>query len=119
MEERRAEGLDGSPWLLPAPSDGAQPVTRTRLHNWIRATKFKHRIDVPRLGYHSEKRAGIRDSRFRALPAKAQEELAGTTWEMMRRVYDHVDLPALKDAGQARARQASPYGGVRGSACGT
>ena len=27
-----------------------------------------------------------------------QEELAGTTWETMRRVYDYVDLPTLQDA---------------------
>jgi hypothetical protein len=27
-----------------------------------------------------------------------QEELAGTTWETMRRVYDFVDLPTLHNA---------------------
>ena len=98
MEERRAEGLEASPWLLPAPSDVAQPVSKNRLHHWMKATKRKHGIKVPRLGYHAEKRAGIRDSRFRALPPKVQEELAGTTWETMRRVYDYVDLPTLQDA---------------------
>jgi integrase len=95
---RREEGLDGSPWLLPAPLDGAVPVSRISLDTYMRATKRAQGINVPRLGYHGEKRAGIRDPRFRALDPAVQEELAGTTWETMRRVYDYVDLPTLKDA---------------------
>ncbi len=92
---RREEGLGDSPWLHPAPSDAAQPLSKNRWHNWMRATTKKHGIDVPRLGYHAEERAGIRDPRFRALPPKVQEELAGTTWETMRRIYDFVDLQMM------------------------
>jgi hypothetical protein len=55
-------------------------------------------INIPRLGYHGEKRAGIRDPKFRRLDPAVQEELAGTTWETMRRVYDYVDMPTLQGA---------------------
>jgi site-specific recombinase XerD len=98
MEERRAEGLEASPWLLPAPGDVTEPVSNNRLHHWMKTAKKREGIKVPRLGYHAEKRAGIRDKRFRALPAKVQEELAGTTWDTMRKVYDYVDLPTLHEA---------------------
>jgi len=61
-------------------------------------TKKEQGINIPRLGYHGEKRAGIRDPKFRRLDPAVQEELAGTTWETMRRVYDFVDLPTLQNA---------------------
>lgn len=98
LVKRREEGLGESPWLLPAPSDPAQPVSRQRLHNWMKAARNKLGINLPRLGYHGEKRAGIRDPRFRNLAPAIQEELAGTTWGTMRRIYDYVDLPTLQEA---------------------
>jgi integrase len=98
LEHRRAEGMDHSPWLIPAEANPAQPVPLTRLDNWMRATKKAQGLDLPRLGYHGEKRAGIRDPKFRRLDPAVQEELAGTTWETMRRVYDYVDLPTLRNA---------------------
>ena len=98
LEHRREEGLEHSPWLIPAEANAAQPVPRSRLDNWMRATKKAQGINLPRLGYHGEKRAGIRDPKFRRLDPAVQEELAGTTWETMRRVYDFVDLPTLQDA---------------------
>ncbi len=98
LAHSRAEGLQDSPWLIPGPDDGTQPVRRTRLDNWMRATKKAQGINIPRLGYHGEKRAGIRDPKFRSLDPAVQEELAGTTWETMRRVYDFVDMPTLQDA---------------------
>jgi hypothetical protein len=66
-------------------------VSKNALHNWMKRIKDRLGIDLPILGYHAEKRAGIRDPRFRALPPKVQEELAGTTWNTMRKVYDYVD----------------------------
>lgn len=106
LERRRAEGLDASPWLLPAERDPSQPVSKNTLHNWMKRSKERLGIDLPRLGYHAEKRAGIRDPRFRALPPKVQEALAGTTWDTMRKVYDYVDLPTLQDA--VAALEAAP-----------
>ena len=98
LEQRRAEGLEASKWLMPAELDPSQPVSKNSLHNWMKRTKQRLGIKIPRLGYHAEKRAGIRDPRFRALAPKVQEELAGTTWDTMRKVYDFVDLPTLQDA---------------------
>jgi integrase len=92
------EGLEGSPWLIPAQDDPAQPISRVRLDHWMRRTKREQGINIPRLGYHGEKRAGIRDPKFRRLDPAVQEELAGTTWDTMRRVYDYVDMPTLQGA---------------------
>ncbi|HEU4557201.1 MAG TPA: tyrosine-type recombinase/integrase, partial [Longimicrobium sp.] len=108
LERRRAEGLDASPWLLPAKHDASQPVGKNVLHNLMKLTKRRLGINVARLGYHAEKRAGIRDPRFRALPPKVQEELAGTTWDTMRKVYDYVDLPTLHDAVAALEADPAP-----------
>jgi integrase len=110
---RRDEGLQHSPWLLPAPDDATKPVPRTRLDNWMRATKKAQGINVHRLGYHGEKRAGIRDPKFRGLDPAVQEELAGTTWETMRRVYDYVDMPTLQDAVRALEADSEPVAPVQ------
>ncbi len=113
LANRREEGLDGSPWLIPAENDPTRPVPRSRLDNWMRATKKARGLDIPRLGYHGEKQAGIRDPKFRKLDPAVQEELAGTTWETMRRVYDYVDVPTLRAAvaslegGSKRRKKAS------------
>lgn len=64
----------------------------------MRGTKKAQGLNIPRLGYHGEKRAGIRDPKFRKLDPAVQEELAGTTWETMRRIYDYVDVPTLRAA---------------------
>jgi hypothetical protein len=88
LERRRADGLDASPWLLPAERDPSQPVGKNALHNWMKRGKDRLGIAVPRLGNHAEKRAGSRDPRFLALPPKVQETLAGTTWDAIRKVYD-------------------------------
>jgi len=98
MEWRRAEGVGDSPWLFPATRTPDQPVSRSCLHHWMQKTRRACGFNVPRLGYHGEKRAGIRDPKFRALPAPVQEELAGTTYGTIMRVYEYVDLPALFDA---------------------
>jgi len=50
------------------------------------------------LGFHGEKRAGVRDPRFRQLPPKVQEELAGTNWETLRRIYDDVSVEEMRAA---------------------
>jgi integrase len=107
LANRREEGLEASPWLIPAEGDPTRPVPRSRLDNWMRGTKKAQGLNIPRLGYHGEKRAGIRDPKFRKLDPAVQEELAGTTWETMRRVYDYVDVPTL------RAAVASLEGGTK------
>jgi hypothetical protein len=38
-----------------------------------------------------------------------QEELAGTTWDTMRKVYDYVDLPTLHEAVAALEADPVPF----------
>jgi hypothetical protein len=64
----------------------------------MRRTKKRLGIDIRGLGYHGEKRAGIRDPRFRALPASVQEAISGTAFETLRRVYDYVGLDDMREA---------------------
>ncbi|MCH8813404.1 MAG: hypothetical protein IID07_16395 [Gemmatimonadetes bacterium] len=62
------------------------------------------------VGYHSEKRSGVRDSKFRALPPKIQEELAGTSYETLRGTYDYVSPEEMREAmdkGQADRKAGS------------
>jgi len=64
-------------------------------------------IDVPRLGFHAQKRAGVRTPEFRSLPPKMQETLAGTTHKTLRDVYDDVSVDEMREAGDLveRARR--------------
>jgi integrase len=114
LANRREEGLSASEWLFPAEDDPTRPVPRYQLDNWMRATKKAQGIKVHRLGYHGEKRAGIRDPKFRRLDPAVQEELAGTTWETMRRVYDYVDVPTMREA-VARLEGTGTRGGRKSS----
>lgn len=123
LAHRREDGLQDSPWLLPAEDDPAKAVPRSRLDNFMRRTKREQGINIPRLGYHGEKRAGIRDPKFRSLDPAVQEELAGTTWDTMRRVYDFVDVSTLKAAVAAleadttpAPRPVKPRGGLKKAA---
>jgi hypothetical protein len=50
------------------------------------------------VGYHSEKREGVRDKSFRSLPPKIQEELAGTRFETLSSIYDNVDVEDMRAA---------------------
>ena len=50
------------------------------------------------VGFHSEKRSGVRTPEFRALPPKIQEELAGTKYSTLRETYDHVTPEDMREA---------------------
>lgn len=50
------------------------------------------------VGFHSEKRAGVRDPEFRKLPAAIQEEIAGTNYTTLRRIYDEVTAEDIREA---------------------
>jgi hypothetical protein len=81
LANRREEGLvyslDASPWLIPAEGDPTRLVPRSRSDNWMRSTKQARGLNIPRIGYHGEKRAGIQDPKLRKLDPAVQEELAG------------------------------------------
>lgn len=87
-----------SPWLIPAEQDPSRPVSRSVLNDWMQRVKERAGVDVERLGFHAYKRAGIRTKEFRALPAKVQEQLTGTTHAMLRAVYDEVPFEELAEA---------------------
>jgi hypothetical protein len=49
-----------------------------------------------RVGFHSEKRAGVRDPKFRKLEPIFQEKISGTNFETLRRIYDDVSTDELR-----------------------
>ncbi|HUP25674.1 MAG TPA: hypothetical protein VNB06_22370, partial [Thermoanaerobaculia bacterium] len=57
-----------------------------------------------RVGFHSEKRAGVRDPRFRALPPAIQEAWAGTSYQVLKDVYDDVTAEDIREAIQQQER---------------
>lgn len=59
------------------------------------------------VGYHAEKRAGVRDPGFLSLPAAIQEEIAGTNYTTLRRNCDEVSVEDMRDAWPAARRTAT------------
>jgi hypothetical protein len=103
-------GIGNAP-LFPSASDLAKPTTRYTFDTWLRRAKRawlgsiegpeereRLRAQLRGVGYHSEKRAGVRDPKFRALPPPVQEELAATRYETLREVYDEVSFADLEVA---------------------
>jgi hypothetical protein len=56
------------------------------------------RKELKRVGFHSEKRSGVRDPNFRKLPASIQEEMSGTNYATLRRVYDEITPDDIREA---------------------
>ncbi|HET6230473.1 MAG TPA: tyrosine-type recombinase/integrase [Longimicrobiaceae bacterium] len=88
----------GSPWVASAPKDPTRPVSSGTLNKWMEKAKAAAGIEVPRLGFHAQKRAGVRTPEFRALPDKVQEQLTGTTIRTLREVYDDITVDELREA---------------------
>lgn len=94
-----------SPWLIPSEEDPSQPVSRGVLANWMRRAKKAAGITEERVGFHAYKRAGVRTEEFRKLTPKVQEQLTGTSHEILREVYDEVPYEVLQLAMQILAEQ--------------
>lgn len=94
----RLPRVPDSPWVFPAEEDPTEPVTRHTLGTWLRRAKERAGVQVERLGYHGQKRAGVRRKEFRELPPKVQEALTGTNHETLRRVYDDVGVDEMREA---------------------
>lgn len=90
-------GIGQAP-IFPSDKDPSQPTPRDTFQTWLRRAKARAKIHVPGLGFHSEKRAGVRDPEFRALPAALQEELAGTSFVTLKNVYDEVSIADMEAA---------------------
>jgi hypothetical protein len=66
---------------------------------------------VERLGYHGQKRAGVRRKEFRALPNPVREKLTGTSTKTLDSVYDDVSVEEMRDALAALENPGSRGGG--------
>lgn len=62
----------------------------------VERERMRRRLN--RVGFHSEKREGVRDPKFRELSPIFQETLSGTNYETLRRIYDDVSTEALRGA---------------------
>ena len=87
-----------SPWLIPAEEDPSRPVSIHVLNLWLQRAKERAGLKVKGLGFHAQKRAGVRRKEFRELPPKVQEALTGTNHETLRKVYDDVSLDEMREA---------------------
>lgn len=101
----------GQAFVFPREKDATQPCSRHYFQLCLRRAKRKllanindldererMRARLRGLGFHGEKRAAIRDPRFRELPTIIREALARTTEKTQREVYDAVEMPELHEA---------------------
>lgn len=94
----RIPPLPGSPWVFFAEEDPAQPVSRHTLDTWLKRAKERAGIEVERLGFHGQKRAGVRRKEFRELPDSVREKLTGTAARTLDLVYDDVSVDEMREA---------------------
>lgn len=92
----KAPRVLGSPWVIPTEPAPSQPVGNDVLNLWLQRAKKCSGVQVKGLGFHSEKRAKVRDPEFRRLSPAVQEELVGTNYDTLRRVYDEVTVEDMR-----------------------
>lgn len=105
----------GSPWVFPSETDPTEPTPRDTFQIWMRRAKERllrsiedeqERARMAQrlrgLGYHGEKRAGVRDDWFRSLDPKRQEMFSRTNHQTLVNVYDDVTLDEMREALQRR-----------------
>lgn len=98
-----SRGIGSAP-VFPSATDPSRPTPRNTFQTWLRRAKSTWIESVPEterqqlrrrlrgVGFHAEKRAGVRDPWFRSLEPQVQEILAGTNWTTLKNVYDEVTL---------------------------
>lgn len=96
--------------VFPSARDPARPTPSETFQTWLGRAKRRWLEQVAederaglarrlfRVGFHAEKRTGVRDPWFRSLPPAIQEEIAGTQWGTLRRVYDEVTVEDMREA---------------------
>ena len=104
-----SRGIGATP-VFPSSRRPGAPTPRHTFQTWLRRAKQRFlesmpepersqvRIRLAGVGYHAEKREGVRDPSFRRLPRKVQEELAGTRFETLSSIYDKVDVEDMRAA---------------------
>ena len=101
----------GQALVFPSVEDPSKPSSRHAFQQWLKRAKraWLKSIEDPHeregirqqirgIGYHSEKRSGVRDPKFRELPAAIQEEIAGTNYATLRKIYDKVTVDDIRQA---------------------
>ncbi len=68
----------------------------------MRRAKKRAGIRIRGLGFHGEKRAGVRDPWFRELDPEMKETLSRTNHETLIAIYDEVELDEIRLAIQRR-----------------
>ncbi len=104
-----SRGIGAAP-VFPSSRRHSEPTSRHTFQTWLRRAKQRFLKSLPEpernqvrnrlsgVGYHAEKREGVRDPAFRLLPRKVQEELAGTRFETLSSIYDKVDVEEMRAA---------------------
>jgi len=117
---RRAPSRGIAGPVFPSATDPSKPTPANTFQTWLRRAKVRLLKSLPEaerhawkaklrgVGFHAEKRAGVRDPEFRALPAKIQETIAGTRYTTLRDVYDEVTTDDVRAAWEARPRADEP-----------
>lgn len=108
----------GEAWVFPSETDPTKPTSRDTFQTWLRRAKARYLKSITDpierarkeeqlrgLGYHGEKRAGVRDPIFRALPPKVQEVVSRTAYETLKSVYDEVTVDDIREAVSSARRQ--------------
>jgi len=125
--KRMPRGIGDTP-LFPHADDPSKPATRHTFQRWLKRAKAKvlRAIEDPErrehmkrrlrgVGFHSEKRTGVRDPEFRKLPPSIQEALAGTDYDTLRKIYDDPSVEDMRNAingtSAAESRVESRVGG--------
>jgi integrase len=114
LRKAPSRGIAGP--VFPSAKDPTKPTPGGTFQVWLRRAKAKFLASLPEaeredwkrrlrgVGFHAEKRAGVRDPEFRSLPAKIQETIAGTRYTTLRDVYDEVTTDDVREAWEARPR---------------
>lgn len=114
LRKAPSRGIAGP--VFPSAADPLVPTSGQTFQVWLKRAKAKLLRSLPEaerkgwkerlrgVGFHAEKRAGVRDPEFRALPAKIQETIAGTRYTTLRDVYDEVTTEDVREAWEARPR---------------
>jgi integrase len=100
-----------SPWVFASEEDPMQPTRKDVFQLWLRRAKDRLLASIEDederarmaqrlkgLGYHGEKRAGVRDNWFRSLDPKRQEMFARTNHRTLVDVYDDVSLEEMRES---------------------
>ncbi len=113
---RRAPSRGIAGPVFPSAKDPSKPTPGGTFQTWLKRAKARFLDSLPEpdrgawkerlrgVGFHAEKRAGVRDPEFRALPAKIQETIAGTRYTTLRDVYDEVTTDDVREAWEALPR---------------